>query len=380
MKKTISKPAVENRYSKKQVEKAGDILIGSLDIDSEEYNQSMNVLSYWRTAHAPALEITTAMLKRVCEKHDTEALIAKRLKRTPSIISKLRRHEGMKLRNMQDIGGCRAVIKNTKTLHRIYKEINRGGELHYKNYISSPKDDGYRGIHIVCPVNIDQTSYKIEIQLRSRTQHAWSTAVEIVDLFTNQNLKSNDGKYQWKEFFKATSIELEKLESGTELFSCENLKSFITLYRSMKIKEKFEEFSKLINELHPTMHLAQAGGYNLLVLRRDTKELQITHFTEKQLNIATANYLTLEKEVKKKRTVAALISVDSAHNLQQAYPNYFADSQHFISLLQRIELAADALYPKNVFYRILAAAGFGKVSEREMKNKIKSSPLRTKEA
>ena len=372
---------LEKKYSKKQIEKAGDILASSPDIESEDYNQSMDALSYWRTAHASALESTTIMLKRVCDKHDPTALIAKRLKRTPSIISKLRRHEGMKLRNMQDIGGCRAVIRNNKVLHRIYKEINRGGELKYKNYIINPKEDGYRGIHIVWPVSTAHTPYKIEIQLRSRTQHAWSTAVEIVDLFTNQNLKSNDGKYNWKEFFKAASIELEKLESGTELYACESLETFISLYRDMKIKEKFDEFSRLVENLNPTKQLTQTGGYNLLVLHRDTNKLEITKFPEKELNTATAEYLKLEKESKKrKKTVVALISVDSVHNLKQAYPNYFADSQHFMELLQQIELVADALYPKNIFYRILAAAGFGEMSDRDIKEKLKNAaPLKVSE-
>ncbi|MBU6438396.1 MAG: hypothetical protein KGQ77_12790, partial [Betaproteobacteria bacterium] len=50
---------------------------------------------------------------------------------------------------------------------------------------------------------------KIEVQLRTRLQHAWATAVEIVDAFTGQALKSglklNSGDPKWRRFFALMS-------------------------------------------------------------------------------------------------------------------------------------------------------------------------------
>ena len=37
--------------------------------------------------------------------------------------------------------------------------------------------------------------------MRSQLQHAWATAVETVDTFTRQALKSNIGDERWKRFF-----------------------------------------------------------------------------------------------------------------------------------------------------------------------------------
>lgn len=351
-------------FSKKQIQKAGEYLINSeLDTDPNEYNQSMEILSYWRAAHAPALESTTNMLTRECKKHDTEALIAKRLKRTPSIIKKLRRFNEMKLRNMQDIGGCRAVLKNIKTLNRVYREINKGGEYKNKNYIQSPKLDGYRGIHITYPVATAETQFRIEIQLRTKVQHAWSTAVEIVDLFTNQNLKSNKGKDEWKEFFKAASIEIEKIENGQELKACDNLRTFITLLREMKVQSKFEQFSSLVDKIESPDH-SQSGEYNLLYLTKDQNKIVIKNFKSSQFREASSEYLKLEKTTRRNtKNVVALISVTSLHNLKEAYPNYFADSKHFLSLIKEIEHYGEIYYPKGFIYKLLSMAGFGEIDK-----------------
>lgn len=350
------------KYSKKQIQKAGELLLDeTIGQDSSEYNQSMEVLSYWRSAHAPALESVTNLLTRECSKHDASALIAKRLKRTPSIISKLRRYDEMKLRNMQDIGGCRAVLKNQKNLQRVYRELNKGGEIKHKNYIKEPKSDGYRGIHIIYPVPTSSTQFKIEIQLRTRSQHAWATAVEIVDLFTNQNLKSDNGRDEWKEFFKAASVEIENLENGIPPSPGENLKTFITLLRKMKVKERFESFSSLVDKIE-SPDTSYSGEYNLLSLTTKSKHIKITPFKPHQFIEATNEYLKLEKKTRKSPSdIVALISVSSLHNLKEAYPNYFADSKHFIELVQSAERYGDYFYPNSFLYRALAMAGFGKV-------------------
>lgn len=283
------------KHSKKQIQKAGEYLITkNADTNTEKYNEQMEVLSYWRSAHAPALEATVNLLTRECKKHDTHALIASRLKRTPSIIGKLRRFDEIKLRNMQDIGECRAVLKNTKTLNRIYKELNKGGELNHKNYIKNPKPDGYRGIHIIRPVQTLKTQFRIEIQLRTKAQHAWSTAVEIIDLFTNQNLKGSKGKDEWLAFFKAASIEIEKLENGIIPSQCESLKNFMSLLRSMDIKKRFAKLSALVDKINCPDELG-TGEYVLISLTKHSQTIEIKRFKTNQFNEATKEYLKLEK-------------------------------------------------------------------------------------
>jgi len=186
----------ELKYSRKEVQRAGENLIDEeISVsDPELYSKSMQVLSDWRSLHAVPLDEIYEKLTKAAIRIDKKAITAKRLKRIPSIIKKLKRFQDMKLRNMQDIGGCRAILETEKQVIKLQRDINKTKDFRIKDYIKTPKEDGYRGIHLIGKIpSIQNESFFIEIQLRTRAQHAWATSVEIVDLFTNQTLKSNQG-------------------------------------------------------------------------------------------------------------------------------------------------------------------------------------------
>lgn len=127
-------------YSGKQVVKAGEMLIRDDIFQHDDlFNNAFEILSYWRFSHEKALENAISLLQDVASKNDKSAYFAKRLKRYVSIVLKLRRFPDMKLKNMQDIGGCRAVVSNTKKLKKIVRELkkypefrNGNGKIRYK--------------------------------------------------------------------------------------------------------------------------------------------------------------------------------------------------------------------------------------------------------
>ena len=65
--------------------------------------------------------------------------------------------------------------------------------VHTDDYIAEPRDSGYRGIHFVSrfqPQCRDEDAFegmRIEIQLRSRLQHVWATAVETAAIFSGES-------------------------------------------------------------------------------------------------------------------------------------------------------------------------------------------------
>ncbi|WP_428851165.1 divalent metal cation transporter [Imbroritus primus] len=89
-----------------------------------------------------------------------------------------------------------------------------------KDYIAVPKTSGYRGIHLVYKYQSDRTStynnHQIEVQLRSRLQHSWATAVETVGTLLSQSLKASEGEAKWLEFFQWTSSAFACVE-GTPM-------------------------------------------------------------------------------------------------------------------------------------------------------------------
>src|SRR3990167_6163847 len=149
----------EIKYKKSKVDQAGEILINE-NYSKKDIDGATLILDNWRSSHSFPLHTFKIRLKRVSKLVDPKALAVQRLKRTPAIIKKLqRKYEGrnpsMKLSQMQDIGGCRAVLSGVREVERLCSEYyhvdknTRGKHCdlkhefkNKKDYINNPKYDG----------------------------------------------------------------------------------------------------------------------------------------------------------------------------------------------------------------------------------------------
>jgi putative GTP pyrophosphokinase len=123
-------------FSKARTDLAGDVLRNP-NSSEEGKNDALEILSNWRGAHSYPMHVFKKRLKNASEKIDPDALSAQRLKRVPSIIKKLnRRYEGkkatMKLTQMQDIAGCRAVMSNVSLAKKLYLDRYIKGDINIK--------------------------------------------------------------------------------------------------------------------------------------------------------------------------------------------------------------------------------------------------------
>ena len=280
------------------------------------------------------------MLFEEAYKIDKNSIVVKRLKRTQSIIRKLKRFKTMKLRNMQDIAGCRAILNKQKDIDKLKKTLNKKHEFKITDYIKKPKDDGYRGVHLTCKCNDDtnQSKFPVEIQLRTKIQHSWATAVEIVDLFTNQKLKLNDGKQEWLDFFKYISHCFAELEGNHEGNFQESLEESIRLIKKLNVHKKFNAFKESIKILESNFDI-KTSGYYLIEVNLKEKTTTIHQYKKREIKLATDDYLKKEQEsAKNQNYIVALVSLESVDNLKEAYPNYFADSELFLQNVKTLEI------------------------------------------
>lgn len=351
-------------HSKKAVQRAGEKLIidNVINDKPDEYKESMQILSNWRSSHVNSLKVMLNSLQNACDKIDKKHIVVSRLKRTPSIVSKLKRFNKMKLRNMQDIAGCRAILVSTKNVYKLRRELNKNREFKVTDYIKTPKPDGYRGIHLIgkCKDEDNGIDYPVEIQLRSKVQHAWATAVEIIDLFTNQSLKSNNGKKEWLEFFKLVSNEFSKIEGGNHEEDLQSLYKTVNLIRRLDVYKKFEAFADSLESIEKHVEIDD-DSYNLIKVDLTQKIVNVRNYSEKEFFAAAEDYLQLEKEAAQSDTfVVALVSSSSVNNLKEAYPNYFADSNIFLEHLRLIEreYANEQGLRQTWFSKWLSSAGF----------------------
>jgi len=332
---------VKLKYSKKNIRRAGEILIKE-NIDDNMYNEALNKLSNWRASYMYPLHVIYQLLKRRTLKVDKKAIIAQRLKRTPSIINKLKRFPSMKLDRMQDIGGCRAIVSNIEQVYKLRDSIIKGFSNHNLkkeyDYIKQIKESGYMGIHLIYQFQNQNkkhfNTHLIEIQLRTKLQHAWATSVEILGTYYGESFKSSQGSKEILEFFKKVGLLFLIEESKKDVVSIDKLKnSIINDITSLDLITKLKAFSVT------TKHFSEQNkqkGYSLLVLNPDEKIVEITFFKDNQIEEAVNKYLKLEKASEIENDNIVLVSTESINNLKKAYPNYFADSKLFIKSIEKI--------------------------------------------
>ncbi len=344
-------------YSKSKVNWAGDILISETS-HLKEVERALEILDNWRAIHRYPMHIFKKRLKGVSEKLDEESLAVQRLKRLPSILKKLQRkyygnEPTMKLSQMQDIAGCRVVMSNVEVVKKLYKEGYIRGDLKHKkvnekDYITKPKEDGYRGIHLMYKYKSDKEGKKeyngllVEVQIRSKLQHLWATAIETVDLFTRQAIKSNEGQKEWMDFFKLVSSAFALMENTPLVPNTPTDEK--ELYSQIKKKEEELHIIKVMSGWTQAVQVFSKASkekpdlkFFLLELDITGEKLNITGYPEGHEEKAISDYAKAEKRNQgKKEYDVVLVGVDAANDLKKAYPNYFADTKEFLDNLKKI--------------------------------------------
>ncbi len=190
------------RESRNQINKAGAILIAD-NPSALDLGWALNLANRWRACHAYPINTFQATLRTKLRAYREDPIAAQRLKRMPTIIDKLKRYPAMKLTTMQDIGGVRAVLGSVKGVYRLVGEYKDSSRLSHeltdhKDYIRAPRsEDGYRSVHLIYRYKNKQApnydGLRIEMQIRTKLQHTWATAVESIG-FIPRGLPRRSGK------------------------------------------------------------------------------------------------------------------------------------------------------------------------------------------
>ena len=332
------------QYTKREVDQAGRVLVDGA-ASPYEYELALPVINNWRSSHSFPLNTFQVTLRHKARQFDPGALIAQRIKRLSSIGLKLGRFNTMKLSQMQDIGGCRAVVKDVlavKHLANLYRDSSIKHKLDNEdNYISDPKPSGYRGVHLIYRYYSDKkTTYnglKIEMQLRSPLQHAWATAVETVGTFVQQALKSSQGEEEWLRFFAlmGTAIanrERSPIVPGTPSDKKELVRELRQAARSLNVVRRLATYGATLKTLEEPG--IEGAHFFLLALDPEAQTVTITGFKAHELEKAANEYLATERALASTSGDVVLVSVESIAALRRAYPNYFLDTSVFIETLQ----------------------------------------------
>lgn len=326
-------------YTRPRVNEAGRQLL-TFEIDNA--HEYLAVIDNWRASHAHPLNAFYMTLKRRAGKIARNALVVQRIKRLESIAFKLIHSKKMKLTQMQDIAGCRAVLPTLEHVRRLqhYYQIEPLAHTFngVKDYIEEPKETGYRGVHLKYSVASSNKEWpynglKVEIQIRTLLQHKWATAVEAAETFTGQALKSNQGSQDWRRFFSLmSSVFAIREDCLTVPGTPSNLEELYAEIRRLDETHHMAATFSGYRAIFPQVEKQRDAKYFLVRLDPINRLVRVKGFKKNESQEANRRYTEAEQAIEKDSAVrVVLVSVSSIASLQRAYPNYFLDTDAFLS-------------------------------------------------
>lgn len=181
-------------------------------VQSNEIDAAFEVIDWWRGLHAKPLTSVSANLRHYLKPHGP-ILVTQRLKRLPTVVDKLLREPKMKLSQMADIGGCRALLPDQSSVYAVEKSLRKNWDVRrIRDYAAEPKASGYRAVHAI----VLRKGRLIEVQLRTPTQDAWANQVEEDSRRVGRDFKGGAGQAEVHEYYVVVSELLALRERGAE--------------------------------------------------------------------------------------------------------------------------------------------------------------------
>jgi ppGpp synthetase/RelA/SpoT-type nucleotidyltranferase len=339
--------------SKSAVRRAGQAISAGQATEAE-----FQIVDQWRSAHGYVINTFQAWLKGHINKQGYYIEFAQRLKRRNTVVDKLLRKNSVgdplisDVASMHDFAGCRMIfetldelydfrsyIHSSQTMRNVEHQLRHDPSKY--DYIERPKFTGYRGIHDVYrhfPRGSVRRQQKkpwdgllVELQYRTRAQHAWATAVEISDLLDGERTKFELDTTERGRFFAIASEIIARKHEGinnsfhdvsTEVLQGElrALEEKMGILRRLELLKQFEDEEKL--QKHNVLNIYRGED--------GQPALEVIAFKSAAPAIEKAS----ELEARQDSLNAVYVRSDNPKTLRSAYRNYFYDPVDFVKIIQ----------------------------------------------
>lgn len=322
---------------------------------SPNFEEAYEQLKLYRQAFATPMTRVNNRARDIIKQYrlsstNAPAIVAQRHKRLQSIVFKLNRFETTNLSQMQDIGGVRVVLPNLFKV-RLFEHYFPGRSVieikRKKDYLAESKNDGYRSLHLMLEYpNKLETIYasetvSIELQVRTRLQHCWATAVEMAGMMNLRSYKQGDWDEDWQKFFLLLSRYFYYKEQDLEM-KPQELQALKAITNELSVIEKLQATSAIYSRVEDIVNFKKdvrsiAKTPKLFVLEISHVKRKLNFYPFEELSDALKTLSILEfKYQNVNEGQAILADVNEIKLLKQAYPNFFMDTSVVVRELKQI--------------------------------------------
>lgn len=327
--------------SKNMAKRAG-VILRDINAPEDKVKEANAIVSDWREAHQEILDFYHDLLKTTALSLDSDALCVSRLKRYDTIIGKLKRPGlHMNLNQMHDIAGCRAIVGDNDCVFAVKDCLEAALKNScipgIKDYIHQPKKNGSRSLHLICQHDSSLTGLKdlyCEIQIRTRLQHEWATALETYDVVCGSGLKFDKGSLDEARIFALISNVLA-IKENAALVPCvsadlnELRSEIIELDNKLKLLDRLAACSGSVSVVATSGNFSD-NAYCLMCVDYGEQKTDLFIYDDYE-DLRTNELYTRQEEMKKDLQDVLLVKVSSLKGLQEAYPSYSMDIKGFLN-------------------------------------------------
>uniref|UniRef100_UPI001C0EA643 RelA/SpoT domain-containing protein n=1 Tax=Arcanobacterium phocae TaxID=131112 RepID=UPI001C0EA643 len=324
----------------------------SVSPGDDAYIEAIRVVQGWRNQCVPATQKCFRIVMQ-CAQSLGGAVATFRMKRVKSIVNKIQRpNTNFELSTLDDVGGCRLIVNNIDDVEKAKRFLtDHLANIHIlrtKDYINKPKGSGYRSCHILTQQEIDGIKYRIEIQIRTKLQHYWATAIEVVDALYGESIKSpnfidsteEEDVQELKDSLAIVSslFALEEHTAPIPGTSSTEKQLLAQLSRSHSFKSVIDDMAEACSDVvELIVGDAESSEIFILSFAKEDQFLLVKSYTPEQLESALAKYAKLERTIETSNTTdnVVLVHAKGVEQLRLAYPNYSANTPEYVKKVRQ---------------------------------------------
>ena len=186
---------------------------------------------------------------------------------------------------------------------------------------------------------------RVELQIRTRLQHSWATAVEAVGLFRSEDLKAGFGSSDWLRLFEIMSAEFAYSENCDVPIGLVNRSNRVEEIRHL---DNSLRATSVLQDIHSATKYVQDFSYEqapyfLITYDPSNHEVKVTPYSE--VSDSARRFGEAERRIAESNSDKKVVMVEKQKvaKLIDAFPNYFGDVSLFIRNLSAVCLGEDAI-------------------------------------